>query len=156
MNNLRQLEHRLAYYFDTRFYLYSALHYRSPNFNQLEWLGDTVLDVVLAYHLVRTGDYDPQQLTLIRMAINSHATQARIGQRLGLTDLLHTNNGHITANQLENAFEALVGAVFLDTQGDFPRICSVILPHLRPYITQEIQKPQYANVRRQLCLPPSG
>jgi ribonuclease-3 len=135
MNHLRQLEHRLAYHFANRFYLYNALHYRSPNFNQLEWLGDTVLDVVLAYSLVRSGDYDPQQLTLIRMAVNSHPTQARIGQRLGLTDVLYTNNGHISANQLENAFEALVGAVFLDTGGDFQRTSRVILPHLRPYIT---------------------
>ena len=156
MPALGQLERRLGYHFDTRFYLYSALHYRSRNFNQLEWLSDTVLDVVLAYHLVRTGDYDPQQLTLIRMAINSHPTQARIGQRLGLADLLHTNNGPISANQLENAFEALVGAVFLDTHGDFQRLCSVILPLLEPHIAREIQQPQYANVRRQLCLPTSG
>jgi ribonuclease III len=152
MNNLRLLEHRLGYHFVNRFYLYNALNYRSLNFNQLEWLGDTVLDVILAHYLVRSGDYDPHQMTLIRMAVNSHPTQARIGQRLGLTDVLHTNNGHISANQLENAFEALVGAVFMDTGGDFQRTSHVILPFLRPYITEEVQKPQYANVQAQLHL----
>ncbi len=147
---LRQLEHRLGYHFATRFYLYTALNYRSDNFDRLEWLGDTVLDVLLAHHLLRTGDYDTHQMTLIRVAVNSHATQARIGRRLGLADVLQTNNGHLRANQLEDAFEALVGAVFLDTGGDFLRTSGVILPLLRPYIAQEVQKPLYVNAQTHL------
>ncbi len=88
---------------------------------RLEFLGDAVLQLVVSEYLyTRYGNLPEGELTRIRAAVVSTPTLARKGAELGLGRLLllgrgeEVTGGRERASLLENAFEALVGAVFLD------------------------------------------
>lgn len=88
---------------------------------RLEFLGDAVLQLVVSEYLyTRYGSLPEGELTRIRAAVVSTPTLARKGAELGLGRLLllgkgeEATGGRERASLLENAFEALVGAVFLD------------------------------------------
>jgi ribonuclease-3 len=88
---------------------------------RLEYLGDAVLELVVGEYLFRRfPGYDEGQLTQLRAALVNTISLARMAERLGLGDTLLLGKGAAKtgANRLPsllaNAFEATIGATFLD------------------------------------------
>ncbi|MGH7749144.1 MAG: ribonuclease III, partial [Candidatus Dormibacteria bacterium] len=88
---------------------------------RLEYLGDAVLELVVGEYLFkRFPGYDEGQLTQLRAALVNTMSLAGFSERLGLGDALLLGKGAAKtgANRLPsllaNAFEALIGAIFLD------------------------------------------
>ena len=88
---------------------------------RLEFLGDAVLDLVVADELTRRFPERPEgALTQMRASLVDKAALAGVGRRLGLGEWLVMGKGEAEIggaerdSNLENAFEALLGALFLD------------------------------------------
>lgn len=90
---------------------------RSVNNERLEFLGDAILDAVIADILYNTYlEKKEGFLTNTRSKIVKRETLNRIAQEMGLDKLVvsnmqtHTHNSYINGN----AFEAIIGAIYLD------------------------------------------
>lgn len=84
---------------------------------RLEFLGDAILDSVIAEMLfIKFPEEDEGFLTKIKSKIVNRRTLGTIGHEMNLKDVLRYNKGRsIKLETLEgNAFEALVGAIYLD------------------------------------------
>lgn len=84
---------------------------------RLEFLGDAILDAVVASYIYeKYPDADEGKLTKIKSKIVNRKTLSSIGERMGIRDFLVYNKSRsINLSGLEgNAFEALVGAIYLD------------------------------------------
>ena len=84
---------------------------------RLEFLGDAVLDSVVAdYLFVKFEDEDEGYLTRIKSKIVNRKTLSDIGESMNIRDILRYNQARsINLNTLEgNAFEAILGAIYLD------------------------------------------
>ncbi|HZB97241.1 MAG TPA: ribonuclease III, partial [Candidatus Sulfotelmatobacter sp.] len=98
-------------------------HLSSPGDDneRLEYLGDAVLELVAGEYLYRRfPGYDEGQLTQLRAALVNTASLARLAERLQLGEALLLGKGAAKTGAgrlpslLANAFEALIGALFLD------------------------------------------
>jgi len=120
-----------------------ALTHKSISHNQdvdsnerLEFLGDAILDSVIAEMLyTRFPDEDEGYLTKIKSKLVSRRTLSMIGNEMGLRKILRYHKGRsIKLETIEgNAFEALIGAIYLD--GGFDSARKSIIQHiLRKYV----------------------
>lgn len=103
---------------------------------RLEFLGDAILDSVIAEMLFqRYPNEDEGHLTKIKSKIVSRRTLSMIGQEMEIGQVLRFNRGRsIKMATIEgNAFEALIGAMYLD--GGYEAVKRSINSHiLRKYI----------------------
>jgi ribonuclease-3 len=91
---------------------------------RLEFLGDTVLSTVVADYLFRMFPYkDEGFLTEMRSKIVSRAQLNKLSLRLGLDQLIiHTQEKNNVYRSIRgDAFEAIVGAMYLDKGYGFTR-----------------------------------
>lgn len=112
----------------------------SKNSNErLEFLGDAILGSVVAEVLFKLYPYREEGfLTEMRSKIVSRVNLNQLSKRLGLDELIEFDNRmvHFPNKQgslLGDAFEALIGAVFLDKGYNFTRdflINRIIKPHV--------------------------
>ena len=109
----------------------AALTHRSAagrNNERLEFLGDAVLNLVVAAHLVRAfPDCTEGDLSRLRARIVSSEPLAEVAASLNVGDVLRLGSGELKAGGfrrksiLADALEALVGALFLDGGLDVAR-----------------------------------
>jgi len=147
MATLEQFQDGLGYYFDDRALLQRALTHRSyinenhddalEDNERLEYLGDTVLDLVtseMLYH--RYPEMAEGRMTSMRAALVRTETLARLASYLGVGNVLRLGRGeeeHGGATRPANlcgALEALAGAIYLDAELDVVR--QVFEPHFVP------------------------
>jgi len=130
VNNLSKLELKIGVKFDNQDLLRQALVHRSylnenPDFSledneRLEFLGDAVLEIVVTEYLYRNYPNPEGELTNWRAALVNAKMLSGKADHLGVNDYLLLSRGEDKdkgrARQyiLANAFEALVGAIFLD------------------------------------------
>jgi ribonuclease-3 len=130
MSSLAELQSRLGYAFRDENLLQLALTHPSvaheqkrpmPDNQRLEFLGDAVLGLVLARRLYeKFPEADEGPLTKTRAKLVNAVTLARHGRALGLGAHLIMSHGEENTggrereSSLADAFEALVGAIFLD------------------------------------------
>jgi ribonuclease-3 len=84
---------------------------------RLEYLGDAILDAVVAELLfLRFPDKDEGFLTKIKSKVVSRKTLSEIGEEMRLREIIRYHKGRtINLASLEgNAFEAMMGAIYLD------------------------------------------
>lgn len=84
---------------------------------RLEFLGDAILDAVIAEYLYRIyPEQDEGFLTQLRSKIVKRKQLNKLAQKLGMSILIKSNTSMNQGqkNILGNAFEALIGAVYLD------------------------------------------
>ena len=87
------------------------------NNERLEYLGDAILDAIIADYLYsRFPQKDEGFLTQLKSKIVKRKQLNRIAVTIGISDLLvsNTNSDQPRQNLLGNAFEALIGAVYID------------------------------------------
>ena len=123
---LNDFEERIGYRFSEPKLLKQALTHRScdsaeENNERLEFLGDSVLDLVIAETLYNKysdqdeGVLDPMRANLVNgKALARHARELGIDNYLVVSDSQRQRNPRHTAAMLEDALEALTGAIYLD------------------------------------------
>lgn len=87
------------------------------NNERLEYLGDAILDAVVADYLFKTfPDKNEGFLTKMRSKMVKRKHLNLLAYRMGLHQLVvsHTNPVNISKHLYGNAFEALIGAIYLD------------------------------------------
>lgn len=91
---------------------------------RLEYLGDAILGAVVADYLFKRFPYKPEGfLTEMRSRLVSRQQLNKISLKLGLDRLIELpGNGKAVFRSVSgDAFEALIGAIFLDKGFDFTR-----------------------------------
>ena len=120
-----KVEDLIGYQFKNKLFLKEALTHKSndENFNneRLEFLGDSVISLVVSEELLLKGaNLDEGSLSIYRSKIVSRSNLSDIGAKLNLDKYLLAssalkNNQNLTNSVIGNTFEAVLGAVFLDS-----------------------------------------
>lgn len=126
-----KLEQRIGHNFADPFLLQTALTHRSfgaPHNERLEFLGDGVLNCVIAALLYRRFDQLPEgdlsrlRANLVRQdSLHRIALELELGSRLQLGDGERKSGGHSRPSILADSLEAIFGAVFQDAGFDVTR-----------------------------------
>ena len=125
MNSHDSLTKILGYRFNDEELLNTALTHRSVgkyNNERLEYLGDSILNFVIAERLYHSFD-DAREGDLSRLRawlvngdrLTEIANELSLGQYISLGPGELKTGGHRRASILEDAMEALIGAVYLDS-----------------------------------------
>ncbi len=90
---------------------------------RMEYLGDAVLSLAVADYLFHTYPTQAEGfLTEMRSRIVSRVSLNKLAQKLGLDSYIqHTPDSNTARSMGGNAFEALMGAIYLDRGYDFAR-----------------------------------
>lgn len=85
------------------------------NNERLEYLGDAVLDLIMADFLFHKYPIESEGvLTRMRSKLVNRARLNSMARKLGLHEMMRVD-GHLTGGAVDgNAFEAVVGAIYLD------------------------------------------
>ena len=153
--NLKNLEKTIGYCFNDKSIIINALTHSSyANENRmsgkacecnerLEFLGDSVLSLIVAEYIFRKFKNRPEgELTKIRAqvvcsrSLSSFANEISLGSYLYLGKGEETNDGRNKPTILENAFEALVAAIYLDSGLSLDTAAKFVLPLLEKNIEQ--------------------
>ena len=128
---LAELERRRGYPFAKPELARQAVTHRSfgtPNNERLEYLGDALLNCAVATLLYERFPKLPEgDLSRLRASLVNQSSLSEVAGRLGLGDLLRLGEGELKSGGfrrpsiLADAFEALLGAVYLDSGFDAVR-----------------------------------
>ena len=137
MPDFAELQERIGYRFRNKDLLFLALTHPSiaheqnnptPHNQRLEFLGDAILGAVLSQQLYdKFTESDEGLLTKSRAKLVNASSLAAHGRALGLGAYLiisrgeENSGGRVRASTLADAFEALLGAIFLDGGFDASR-----------------------------------
>ena len=124
--NIETLEHQLNYTFKDEKLITEALthkSYKQPYDNErLEFLGDAVLDLVIGEYLYKKfTKSDEGILSKIRASLVNEigftklAHVLNLGKYILLSNAEENNGGREKSSLLSNAFEALMGAIYLES-----------------------------------------
>lgn len=104
---------------------------------RLEFLGDAVLDFIAGAWVYRHyPDFDEGHMTRLRAALVRTRTLARLAKQVGIGEALRLGHGEEEAGgrkrdaNLCDAFEAIVGALYLD--GGLAAVEAFVEPLIRP------------------------
>lgn len=85
-----------------------------PN-EKLEFLGDSVLGLIVTEYIFREyPDLTEGQLSLLRSVVVGHNCLSKIADDLELGSFLKLGNASVSPALLEDALEAVIGAIYLD------------------------------------------
>ena len=149
MKNLLDLEHKLNYYFNDRNLLKNALlhkslgnerkEYKNQNNERLELLGDAVLDLIVAEYLYKNyKNASEGTIAKLKAMVVSEPILAKISRQIGVGKFLMLSRGEIVSGGrnresiLADSFEAILGAVYIDSNLDEARVFA--LSHIKQYI----------------------
>lgn len=134
---LANLELTLGYAFSNLSLLQLALTHRSfgPQHNErLEFLGDSILGMIISLRLYELFPSSPEgDMTRMRSALVREATLAQLAREFQINLHLRLGQGELKTggaqrdSLLADALESLIGAMFLDSGGDFVRVQEVVL-----------------------------
>ncbi len=161
---MNPLEERIGYKFRNSLLLAEALTHSSislerknyPFDNQrLEFLGDAVLQLVVTEHLYGLfPDFSEGRLTKLRTRVVSrtglkgHAAAIGLGGHLMMGRGEDASGGRTRASTLADAFESLVGAMYLD--GGYDSARDFILREAAPDFDRMASEPEEINPKGRL------
>ncbi|XP_026440926.1 endoribonuclease Dicer homolog 3a-like [Papaver somniferum] len=174
VDEFNMLESKLGYNFSVKGLLLEAITHASYQqevgvgfcYQRLEFLGDSVLDVLITLHLFENHtDVDPGELTDLRSASVNNENFAQTVVKHNIQQHLHHSSGllceQITAyaqsvqkskktqgikcpKALGDLLESITGAVLLDTKLNLDIVWKVFKPLLSPIVTPEkLELPPY-------------
>ncbi len=147
MKEIKKLEDRLDYSFKNRKLIIEALthkSYKQPyNNERLEFLGDAVLDLIVGQYLFENfPNHDEGKLSKMRASLVNEEGFTRLAQHIGLGEQLflsnaeENNGGRSKPSLLSNAFEAIIGALYLEAGLESAREISIkLLEEVHPDIS---------------------
>jgi ribonuclease-3 len=123
--NIETLEDKLGYEFKDKKLIIEALthkSYKQPYDNErLEFLGDAVLDLIVGEYLFhKFKNSDEGKLSKIRASLVNEtgfdklARALKLGDYILLSNAEENNGGRDKSSLLSNAFEAIMGAIYLE------------------------------------------
>ena len=147
-----KLEEKIGYRFKNRGLLVTALTHSSyanerhstpsQSYERLEFLGDSILGAVVARSLFESyPEFDEGKLTRLKVSLVSGATLSEVSHELGIDDIIifgasETGTGARGLHSaLENVYESLVGALYLDAGWD--AAAEFIHRTLKPHLASE-------------------
>ena len=124
--NLEKFQTLLDYQFKQLNLLEQALTHRSyssdRNNERLEFLGDSVLNLVISQHIYqRRPDADEGELSRTRASLVKQEALARVARDIGLGDYIYLGGGELKSGGyrrssiLSDTLEAIIGAIYLDS-----------------------------------------
>ena len=135
-----------------RSYLNEHREYTGNHNERLEFLGDAVLELATTDFLFKKFPSKPEgELTSYRAALVNTVSLAACAQTLGVNDYLLLSRGEAKDTGrardviLANAFEAIIGAIYLD-QG-YPAAEAFIAKNLYPTLDEVIAKRAYQDAK---------
>lgn len=147
-DDLTEFQQALGYAFKNPSLLNKALTHKSyanekkkgaRNNERLEFLGDSVLDLIVSNYLVNHyDDLKEGALSKIRASVVNETCLAGLARSVNLGRYLllgkgeENSGGREKASLLANAYEAVCGAIFRDS--DFKTASAVLLPSLKTEI----------------------
>ncbi len=122
---LKNLQKRLGYQFENQNLIIEALTHKSYkkhyNNERLEFLGDAVLDLIIGEYLyfkftdVPEGDLSKLRASLVNeKGFEKLARMLKLGECIYLSTAEENNLGREKPSLLSNAFEAVIGALYLE------------------------------------------
>ncbi|KAG6498755.1 hypothetical protein ZIOFF_038477 [Zingiber officinale] len=132
IDDLYTLESKIGYEFSNKGLLLEAVTHASQQeleacfcYQRLEFLGDSVLDVLITWHLFQCyRDIDPGELTDLRLEDSSTKTH-----------MLLLNGSSKSPKVLGDIVESIAGAILIDTKLDLNRVWEIFQPLLSPIVT---------------------
>ncbi|MEM0911720.1 MAG: ribonuclease III [Pseudomonadota bacterium] len=135
LHALNRLQQVIGYTFKNSQLLHLALTHRSYNKQhneRLEFLGDAVLGMIIAQRLFEQfPEQSEGNLTRLRASLVNGVTLAELAREIELGAQIKLGSGELKSGGrkrdsiLADAFEALIGAAYLDS--DFPTVQNLIL-----------------------------
>jgi len=124
--NIEVLEKTLGYTFEDKKLIIEALthkSYKQPYDNErLEFLGDAVLDLIVGEYLYKKfsssaeGNLSKIRASLVNEAgFDKLARALKLGEYIFLSNAEENNGGREKSSLLSNAFEAVMGAIYLES-----------------------------------------
>jgi ribonuclease-3 len=150
MNNLDLFCQRIEYQFNNKNLLIKAITHPSFNkdknernfYQRLEFLGDKVLSLIISDYLFKNFTEDHEGLLSKKHAnFVSGEALASIAIEIGLDQVLQVSygeeklGGKNNKKNLENTLEALVGAIYLDS--DYSHAKDFVLKFWKKYLMQD-------------------
>jgi len=123
----------------------SGANTRAASNERLEFLGDAVLGLICCEQLyLLFPEFQEGDMTRVKSVVVSRRACARISKKLRLGEFLFLGKGmhggqHMPANLLSDAFESLVGAIYLDggLEAVKPFILRFLLPEIEMVVSGE-------------------
>lgn len=143
------LEKRLGYQFENKNLIVEALthkSYKKPyNNERLEFLGDAVLDLIVGEYLFRKfpdvaeGELSKMRASLVNeKGFEKLAIKLGLGQSIFISAAEENNRGRNKPSLLSNAFEAVMGAIYLEAGLEWVRtFVEKLLEDVYPQIDME-------------------
>ncbi len=134
----------------------------SASYERLEFLGDSVLGAIVAETLFRSyPQFDEGKLTRLKISLVSGETLSEVGAEIGLADCIVFGASEAGTgarglhSALENVYESLVGALYLDGGRDVAEafIRRTLKPHLA---TERAERPDNPKSFLQECVQRDG
>jgi ribonuclease III len=130
-NDYSHLEHELNYTFSNQTILKQALTHKTYAFEadqpiqfneRLEFLGDSILNFIIAKYLYQKNKFFSEgELTRRRAQLVNNKNLSSIAKTLNIGSYLRLGkgeiqqSGHLNNKNIANAFEALIGAIYIDS-----------------------------------------
>ncbi|NMD04606.1 MAG: ribonuclease III [Deltaproteobacteria bacterium] len=166
---LKMLQERLDYRFRDISFLCIALTHRSflnenpqllaTDNERLEFLGDAVLSLVISDLLCKNyPEFTEGTLSKIRAALVNEKTLAKIACNLNIGECLLLGHGEEKSggrnkhSLLANALEAVVAAIYLDS--DFKKVNNIVIKLVEPVLNDEKLNEHYFDYKsalQELC-----
>lgn len=151
----------LAYHFKTEQLLLSAITHPSAtegrsikfSYERLEFLGDSILGaIVAAIAFERFQGLDEGGLTRIKVALVSGSSLSEVARNLGFADVIVFGSSERGTGRrglhsaLENVYEAVVAALFLDggLKAAHAFVMATLIPRMSSALAQEPENPKSA------------
>ncbi len=118
---------------------YANEHKAKKDYERLEFLGDAVLDLVVADYLYKNHDENEGEMTKVRASYVCENALYEYSLNLGLNNYIKVGHGEETSGGkfkkaiVADIFESLMGAIYLDL--GYSTVRRVILSIIVPYIT---------------------
>ena len=146
---LKELEERLGYQFieirwldqalTHKSYIYETNHLEKIANEVLEFLGDSVLNLAVSHLLLKKfPDAQEGTLSMMRSQLVKRSSLASLSKELQFEGYLllgksqQLNGGMEKSSILANTYEALIGAIFMDS--GFNRALEIIQGHFEPFL----------------------
>jgi len=119
----------------------------SANYQRLEFLGDTILAMIMAELLLKKHQTENEgELSKRQAHLVSGEVISQIAKRIGIGEIIKISfseesaGGRNNKRNLENAMEALIAAIYLDSNLEICR--QFVIKHWQDFIDQNVLPPK--------------
>ena len=154
LSGMKRIEDRIGYSFADKTLLLTALTHStfsyenkdrfSDNNERLEFLGDSVLDLIVGDILYNSEEFLPEGImSKVRALVVCEATLSDAAKMIGLGDCLllgkgeELTDGRSKLSNLSNALEAVIAAIYLDS--GYKEAYRTVKTLLDPYIERAMK-----------------